>query len=111
MRSAPAPPLDEDRAVTTMRPLKPRDMALFERDGFVVLPGFFDDGEIAPLREGCLADPSIGGRLRAVADSTGNAQEVIVWTEFTDDYLGLVPRLATIASRPAPGSSGKCRRC
>lgn len=96
MISASAPPPDEDRAVTTTRPLKPRDIALFERDGFVLLPGFFDALEIAPLREGCLADPSIGGRLRAVADSAGNAQEVIVWTAFSDDYLGMLPRLARL---------------
>jgi hypothetical protein len=82
--------------VTTTRPLKPREIALFERDGFLLLPGFFDDREIAPLREGCLADPSIGGRLRAVADSSGNAQEVIVWTALTDDYLGVLPRLARL---------------
>lgn len=96
MLSASAPRLDEDRAVRTTRPLKPREISLFERDGFVLLPGFFNIFEIAPLREGCLADPSIGGRLRAVADSAGNAQEVIAWTALTDDYLGMVPRLARL---------------
>jgi len=73
-----------------------KQIALFMQDGFVLLPGFFDDAEIAPLRRACLADPSIGGRLRAVADSSGNAQEVIEWTEFTDDYLGRMPRLARL---------------
>jgi ectoine hydroxylase len=76
--------------------LDPRQVALFERDGFVVLPGFFRDPEISPLREACRADPSIGGRLRAVADSSGNAQEVIEWTTLSDDYLGVVPRLARL---------------
>jgi hypothetical protein len=58
-----------------------------------VFPGFFSDAEIAPLREACHADPSIGGRLRAVADSSGNAQDIIEWTTFSDDYLGMLPRL------------------
>jgi ectoine hydroxylase len=68
----------------------------FARDGFVVLPGFFLDAELKPLREACHADPSIGGRLRAVADSSGNAQDVVEWTTFSDDYLGVIPRLARL---------------
>jgi hypothetical protein len=79
-----------------VRTLGAREIALFESDGFVVLPSFFTAAEIAPLRGACLADPSVGGRLRAVADSSGNAQEVIEWTEFTDDYLGLLPRVARL---------------
>ncbi len=78
--------------------LTPRDVALFIRDGFVLLPGFFSASEIAPLHRACLTDPSISGRLRAVADSSGNAQEVIEWTEFTDDYLGRVARLARLVN-------------
>jgi ectoine hydroxylase len=84
-----------DPPITT-RPLTPREVSLFEHDGFIVLPRLFSDTEIAPLRRACLADPSVGGRLRAVADSSGNAQEVIEWTEFTDDYLGVVPRVARL---------------
>jgi len=76
--------------------LDSRETALFERNGFVVLAGFFCDAEIKPLREACHADPSIGGRLRAVADSSGNAQDVIEWTTFSDDYLGVIPRLARL---------------
>jgi ectoine hydroxylase len=76
--------------------LEPRQIAVFERDGFVVLPGFFSGGEIAPLREACHADPTIGGRLLAVADSAGNAQDIIEWTTFSDDYLGMLPRLARL---------------
>ena len=84
-------------ASSAMR-VEPRQVAVFERDGFVVLPGFFSGEEIAPLREACHADPSIGGRLRAVADSSGNAQEIIEWTTFSDDFLGMLPRLARLIS-------------
>jgi hypothetical protein len=80
----------------SVRPLAAREIALFERDGFVILPGFFDDAEIAPLRDSCAADPSIGGRLGAVADSHGNPQEVLVWTAFSESYLGMIPRLARL---------------
>lgn len=86
-----APPLATPR-------LSPRDIARYERRGYVVLPKFFSDAEIAPLRDACRADPSIGGRLGALADSLGNAQEVIEWTELGDTYLGMVPRLARLVA-------------
>ncbi len=87
--------MNRESTSSAMR-LEPRQIAVFERDGFVVLPGFFSGEEIAPLREACHADPSIGGRLLAVADSAGNAQEIIEWTTFSDDYLGMLPRLARL---------------
>ncbi len=64
----------------------------------MLLPNFFSDVEIAPLREACREDPSIGGQLGALADSSGNAQQVIEWTELGDDYLGVVPRLARLVA-------------
>ncbi len=85
-----------ETAPGTTKPLGPRQVALFERDGFVVVPGFFAPEEIAPLQEACTKDPTIGRRLRAVADSDGNVQEVIGWTLESDDYVGIVPRLARL---------------
>jgi len=38
----------------------------FQRDGFVIVRNFFSPEEIEPLRQACLADPSIGGKVRAV---------------------------------------------
>ena len=74
----------------TERPLSAEQLAAFHRDGYVIVPGFFTAEEIEPLRSACLADPSIGGKLRAIADSDGHAQEVIGWTEYSDTYLGKV---------------------
>jgi len=65
----------------TEHPLTADQMAAFYRDGYVIVRGFFTAEEIEPLRSACLADPSIGGKLRAVADSDGHAQEVIGWTD------------------------------
>ena len=66
----------------------------YRRDGFVALPGFFAAEEIEPLRRACLADPEIEGALWALADSQGNPQEVVTWTELGSDYLSVLPRLA-----------------
>ena len=74
----------------TERPLSAEQIAAFHRDGYVIVAGFFTAEEIEPLRSACLADPSIGGKLRAIADSDGHAQEVIGWTEYSDTYLGKV---------------------
>jgi len=82
----------------TTRPLTDEEIARFKRDGYVTVSGLFSAAELAPLQAACLADPSIGGHLRAIADSTGKAQEVIEWTEFTDDYLGVIPRIARLVN-------------
>ncbi|MFZ2870978.1 phytanoyl-CoA dioxygenase family protein [Zavarzinia sp.] len=100
MSSAQAAPSDSPIPATS-KPLGPHEVALFERDGFVIVPGFFSPEEIAPLHDACVADPSLGGRLRAVADSDGNAQEVIGWTDHSDDYVGMVPRMARLVAGAA----------
>jgi ectoine hydroxylase-related dioxygenase (phytanoyl-CoA dioxygenase family) len=81
-------------SVKTEQPLSMDALAAFHRDGFVIVRGFFSQAEIEPLRTACLADPSIGGKLRAVADSDGHPQEVLLWTEASDTYLGQVAFLA-----------------
>jgi len=81
--------------------LTPAQVEAFHRDGFVVVPAFFSPAEIAPLAEACLADPTIGRRIRAVADSDGFAQEVVGWTEYSPTYLGKVPFLACMIDNAA----------
>jgi hypothetical protein len=85
---------DTTPAPATEQPLTADHIADFHRDGYVIIRGFFSREEIEPLRLACLADPTIGGKIRAVADSDGLAQEVIGWTEYSDTYLGKVAFLA-----------------
>ncbi|MFA5120956.1 phytanoyl-CoA dioxygenase family protein [Zavarzinia sp.] len=91
----------ENDAITTEFPLSPAQIADFKRDGFVIVPGFFSKEEIAPLHEACKADPTIGGRLRAVADSLGNPQEIIGWEDYAETYLGKVPFMARMIDNAA----------
>ncbi|MGH6933640.1 MAG: phytanoyl-CoA dioxygenase family protein [Dongiaceae bacterium] len=84
-----------DGAIATHR-LSAGQIADYRRDGFVRLPGFLTADEIAPLAEACRADPEIGGALVAIADSMGEAQEVVSWSLPSDDYIGVLPRLARI---------------
>jgi hypothetical protein len=81
--------------------LSAEQIAAYRRDGFVALPGFFAAEEIEPLRRACLADPEIEGALWALADSQGNPQEVMTWTELGSDYLSVLPRLARMVEAAA----------
>lgn len=72
------------------------EVAAFARDGFLFRRGFFASDELEPLASATRADPEIDGALAAVADSHGNPQEVISWTELGDDLLGVLPRLARL---------------
>src|SRR5262245_6999143 len=85
----------------SIRPLSADEIAGYQRDRFVVLRGFFSPEEIEPLRASCLADPLIGGNLVAIADAQGNAQEVVSWTEMSDDLVGIIPRMARVVEAAA----------
>jgi ectoine hydroxylase-related dioxygenase (phytanoyl-CoA dioxygenase family) len=83
-------------AKASARRLSAAEIAGYRRDGFVRLPGLFAADEIEPLAEACRADPEIGGALVAIADSSGKAQEVVSWSLPSDDFIGVLPRLARI---------------
>ena len=76
--------------------LTPAETAGFARDGFLFRRGFFAPDELEPLVRATHADPEIDGALAAVADSHGNPQEVISWTELGEDLMGVLPRLARL---------------
>lgn len=75
--------------------LTAEERAAFARDGFVIRRKFLGDAELQPLAEACLGDPEIDGALVGIADSQGNMQEVVTWTDLTQpDMLTAFPRVA-----------------
>ena len=77
--------------------LSPEEAAAFHRDGFVFRRGFFDEQELAPLIDACRADPEVDGALVGIADSQGNMQEVVTWTDLSEgEFLSDVVRLERI---------------
>jgi len=74
--------------------LTPAQIADYRRDGYVVIPKYFSAAEIEPIMRSYRADPLLDGHMRAVADSSGNAQNLVLWTTPGDDYVGLLPGLA-----------------
>lgn len=77
--------------------LTAEEKASFARDGFVIRRNFFSEAELAPLVEACRVDPEIDGALVGIADSQGNMQEVVTWTELGDsDLLSQIVRVARV---------------
>ena len=91
-----------------MRILSQGEITQYHTDGYVFLPGFFASEEIEPLRRACLNDPSLGGALMALADSAGNAQEVVPYTELSNDLVGVIPRLERVVAGAEALLDGAC---
>ncbi len=79
----------------SQRPLTPDQIVAYHRDGYLLVPGFFDAEEIAPMQEALRHDPSVGGRLATVHDGSEKTRhDYLGWTRHGDDWLGVATRLA-----------------
>ena len=87
------------------RELSRAQIEVYHRDGFLHLPGFFDQVEIAPLQRSLEDDPTIGGRLYYVHDGADETRgddensyrmDYIVWHRDGDDWLGTCTRLERV---------------
>ncbi|MDE8654600.1 phytanoyl-CoA dioxygenase family protein [Novosphingobium album (ex Liu et al. 2023)] len=92
---------EDGSGVKTEFPLSPSQIESFYGDGYVIVPGFFSQEEIEPLRLACEVNPTVDGKVPAVADSTGNAQEVIGWEDQSETYLGKAPFMARMIDNAA----------
>jgi Phytanoyl-CoA dioxygenase (PhyH) len=72
------------------------DRAAFDRDGYVLKPGFFDTEEVDLLRRAIGADPAIANNVIRLNDSTGASTELALWNHPGDDLFGMVARSARI---------------
>lgn len=86
--------------------LSAEQLTQYQHSGFLVVRSMFEESEIEPLRSACLADPTIGGALFALADIHGNAQELVSYTDLSDDLVGIIPRIQRMVST-AEKLSGK----
>lgn len=74
--------------ICTTRPLKKEEISRYHEDGFVIVPGFFSEEEIAPLREACEQDPDICNKQVAFADGSDNFSYMVHWTELDNTLIG-----------------------
>ncbi|MDB9317674.1 phytanoyl-CoA dioxygenase family protein [Nodularia spumigena] len=80
--------------IRTTRPLTKEQIAQYHRDGYVIIPNFFDIEEIEPIRKACEADPDMQGVQATVNDRAGGYFKVALWSELGNTLLGVMPRMA-----------------
>lgn len=70
----------------------PAQMAAYERDGFVLVPGLFDAEEIALMRAAIETDPALQQSLYDRKDTAGMATRMATWNHPGDSVYGLAAR-------------------
>lgn len=66
--------------------------ALFERDGYVLIPGLFDAEEAAMLRDAAHGDAAISEHAMPIEDASGKISALTLWNHPSDDIFGMVAR-------------------
>lgn len=72
--------------------LTPEQMAAYQRDGHVTVPGLFDAEEIALLRAAIETDPALQQSLYDRRDTAGMATRMATWNHPGDSVYGLAAR-------------------
>ncbi len=72
--------------------LTPEQRAAYERDGFIILRGFFDPVEAQLLREAMEKDPAIRSHFYDRKDASGAATRMALWNHPGDSVYGLAAR-------------------
>jgi ectoine hydroxylase len=83
---------DPSREIAMASILTPAQRADFERDGYVLVRGLFDEQETGLLRDAMEKDPAISGHFYNRADSTGAVTKMALWNHPGDSVYGLAAR-------------------
>jgi ectoine hydroxylase len=74
--------------------LNPRQRADFDRDGYVLVRGFFDAEETALLRQAMETDPTVKANFYNRGDAEGAVTRMVTWNQPGDGVYGLAARSA-----------------
>lgn len=66
--------------------------AAFDRDGYVIMRGFFDEEETRLLREAMETDPAISGHFFDRGDAEGGVTRLAIWNHPDDSVYGMAAR-------------------
>ena len=78
-----------------------RQKAAFEQDGYVLIPGFFDNEETRLLRTAMEQDPAIKNHFYNRADASGAVTRMVTWNQPGDSVYGLAARCEKMADTMA----------
>ncbi len=72
------------------------EVAAFQRDGYVLVPGLFDQEEADILRNTAKADAAFKQHTYDVKDGSGGATKLALWNKVGEDVYGTVARCPRI---------------
>ncbi|WP_370980585.1 phytanoyl-CoA dioxygenase family protein [Agaribacterium sp. ZY112] len=72
--------------------LTAEQMADFERDGYVIARGYFNNEEVAKLQEAAFADPRLHNDAWHKKDAEGTVSKVCIWQETGSDLYSMFSR-------------------
>ena len=72
--------------------LSPEQRQAFDRDGYAIVPGFFDAEETALLRGAMETDPTIKANSYNRGDAEGAVTRMVTWNHPGDSVYGLAAR-------------------
>ncbi len=76
--------------------IRAEQVEVYRRDGLLRIPGLFEAQELEPLRRALREDPSVNGSAYGMVDEEGRPHPICIWTEFGDDIVGAIPRMARV---------------
>jgi hypothetical protein len=79
--------------------LTPSDVAAYERDGYLFVPGLFDAEEMGLLLEHARHDPALSSAAYGRKDSTGQETRLALFNRAGDDLYSLFARTPRIVDR------------
>jgi phytanoyl-CoA hydroxylase len=83
----------------------------YERDGYLILPGFFSNEEIIKLYQVAVGDSTIRRNAYDVNDETGRKSKLTLWFNPGNDIYGIVSRserMVAVAEKLLEGKSPIC---
>jgi ectoine hydroxylase-related dioxygenase (phytanoyl-CoA dioxygenase family) len=72
--------------------LTPKQVSDFNRDGYVIIKGFFNSAEVEKLYYTAINDATVSKHAINVNDSTGKSSKLSLWYKPGDDVYGLLTR-------------------
>jgi ectoine hydroxylase-related dioxygenase (phytanoyl-CoA dioxygenase family) len=67
-------------------------ISAFNRDGYIIVPGFFNEGEVAKLYKVAIEDDAVSKNSYDMVDKSGKKSKLALWYTPGDDTYGLLTR-------------------
>jgi len=78
------------------QPLTPEQIDQYDRDGYLIVPNFFDPPEVTKLYQVAIYDAAISKYAFNINDSNGKRSKLSLWYKPGDDTYGLLTRGETL---------------